>query len=98
MNHKIKFLLLILFTIISLYFIAVIYDYLSNRIILKKNSESKKIFYNMLTLQRDEGMELKDHEPMLLSKQFLEKNKIIHIGSQPNQKVFYCNEGYGLVK
>ena len=40
----------------------------------------------MLTLQRDEGMKLKDHEPMLLSKQFLEKNKIIHIGSQPNQK------------
>ena len=30
----------------------------------------------MLTLQRDEGMELKDHEPMLLSKQFLEKIKL----------------------
>jgi hypothetical protein len=80
-----------------LYSIAVIYDYLSKRLIFQKNTEGKQIFYNMRNLTK-EGLNLKDHEPMIASKQFLEKNKIIHAGAQPNQKVFYCNEGYGLVK
>jgi hypothetical protein len=86
------------FTLLSVYIFAVIYDYILNRIYLQKNFESRKIFYNMLRLQKVEGLKLKDYEPILFANQFLQKNKIIHIGAQPNSKVFYCNEGYGLVK
>tara|TARA_Y100000389_G_scaffold3743_1_gene3586 strand:+ start:21108 stop:22202 length:1095 start_codon:yes stop_codon:yes gene_type:complete len=63
--------------------------------------ESKKIFYEMKVSERDEGFKLKDYEPILLNKMFLKEeniNKITHVGGQPNQKVFYCDEGYGLVK
>lgn len=98
MHNTFRHLLMMTFTLLIVYIFAVIYDYLSHKIYLQKNFENIKIFNNMRTLQRDEGLKLKYYEPILFSNQFLEKNKIIHIGAQPDSKVFYCNEGYGLVK
>ena len=31
-------------------------------------------------------------------KEFAEKLEIIPVNGQPNSKVYYCNEGYGLIK
>lgn len=98
MRNRFKYLLLISFTLLAIYTFAVVADFLIKKINLKNTAESKKIIYKMKSSQTQEGFKLDNYEPILFSKMFLDKNTIVHIGGQPNQKVFYCDEGYGLVK
>ncbi len=101
MNISFKYFLLFFMTIVWIYFFAVIASYMIKKVSQNTTKESKKIFYEMKVSERDEGFKLKDYEPILLNKMFLKEeniNKITHVGGQPNQKVFYCDEGYGLVK
>ena len=101
MNISLKYFLLFFMTIVWIYFFAVIASYIIKKVSQNTTKESKKIFYEMKVSERDKGLKLKDYEPILFNKMFLKEeniNKIIHIGGQPNQKVFYCDEGYGLIK
>jgi hypothetical protein len=101
MNNTSKHLLLFFITILWIYFFAVIASFVIKKVSQNTIKESKKIFYEMKTSQRDEGFKLKDYEPILINKMLLTEenlNKINHVGGQPNQKVFYCDEGYGLIK
>lgn len=101
MNISLKYFLLFFMTIMWIYFFAVIANYIIKKVSQNTTTESRKIFHEMKSSGRDKGFKLKDYEPILLNKMFLKEeniNKITHIGGQPNQKVFYCDEGYGLIK
>ena len=98
MQNAFKYLLLISSNLLVIYTFAVIADFMIGKINLKGNEESKKIYYQMKSSQTKEGFKLKDYEPILFNKMFLNKDQIINVGGQPNKNVFYCNEGYGLIK
>ena len=101
MNISLKYFLLFFMTIVWIYFFAVIASYIIKKVSQNTTKESKKIYYEMKSSTIDKGLKLKDYEPILINKMFLSDenlNKINHIGGQPNQKVFYCDEGYGLIK
>jgi len=99
MKNILKLSLLSFFTLLIIYFLAVLADFGVKKTSQSIVKESKKIFYEMKALTRDKGFKLKNYQPILINKMFLnDKNKIYHIGGQPKQKVFYCDEGYGLVK
>ena len=63
--------------------------------------DRNKIFYEMKSFARDEGFKDLNYQPILWPKIELSNfkaNQIAHIAAQPYKKVFYCNEGYGLIK
>jgi len=101
MNNKFKYLILFLVTTISIYTISILTDFLISRIDLKTMESRNKIYWEMRVAQREEGFKLKNYEPILFPKMFanhIGEDEIFHIGGQPYKNVFYCNEGYGLVK
>ena len=103
-------ILMIFATMFLIYGLLVVFDYffhlqkyksykLSNQIITgRKQTEDRKY----LKAVKEEGYEFIVY-PYLYAdnkalKKFAKNLDIIPVNGQPNSKVYYCNEGYGLIK
>jgi lysophospholipase L1-like esterase len=99
-NYK-YFLLLFLILSVAIYFICLVADFLIHRLDLWQMRDRNKIFYEMKTSARDEGFKSTNFKPVLWPKLELSeihKDQIVHVAAQPYEKVFTCDEGYGLIK
>jgi len=95
------FTLLFLILSIIIYSICLIVDFLIHRIDISQMRDRNKIFYEMKISARDEGFKNTNFKPILWPKLELSnihENQIVHLAAQPYEKVFVCNEGYGLIK
>ena len=105
------FYLMLLITITSIYFIAIVADYFLHLSIYSNVRESQKIITKKKqTEDRPLFKKAKEdgYSPIMLPYLFSDnteiyeaitkKKKIVPVSVQPNRDVYYCNEGYGLIK
>jgi len=103
--------LMVLITITSIYFIAVVSDYFLHLTIYSNVRDSQKIITKKKqTEDRPLFKKAKEdgYSPIMLPFLFSDKpqiyeaitkkKKIVPINAQTNRDVYYCNEGYGLIK
>lgn len=103
--------LMLLITVTSIYFILVVGDYILHLSIYSNVRESQKIITKKK--QTEDRVLFKkakdnDYSPIMLPylysdnskiyKQIIKNKKIVPVTAQPNRNVYYCNEGYGLIK
>ena len=113
MDKKSKsfFYLMLLITITSIYLIAVVADYFLHLSIYSNVRESQKIITKKKqTEDRPLFKKAKEdgYSPIMLPYLFSDnaeiyesitkKKEIVPVSAQPNRDVYYCNEGYGLIK
>ena len=105
------FYLMLLITITSIYLIAVVADYFLHLSIYSNVRESQKIITKKKqTEDRPLFKKAKEdgYSPIMLPYLFSDnaeiyeaitkKKEIVPVSAQPNRDVYYCNEGYGLIK
>ena len=108
MNLKKKFLFFFI-SFFFIYFSLVVFDYILFRIAMSDYIKIRELerenFYNtkkQTFTAKNEGYEPFIY-PYLFDKgnifnKYYKKNKLLPLGGQPNQKVYLCDEGYGLIK